>query len=372
MWPVPLFILAVLLPNLPAAGDAHPLQDLRVLVGEARPVALISGEKLRVIDRLGREFHPGERVKVRACGAGFFSLNRDRAQIPGPLRVTSSREVIRYKDSYFRGSLELRALDSRGIQIINLVGLESYLCGLVNSEMPAGWPTEALKAQAVAARTYALWKMNNSKQPYHLAATTHDQVYQGALAEGAGAVNAVLETRGWYMAHKGIPILAYYHSCCGGHTDSALEVKANDLPYLMGVSCPMCASSPKFHWRLSLSKSRLANILSKSGYLVGEVDSIYPIKRSRSGRILELEIITPRTAFFLTGEQFRKALGYGKFQSTRFQVAKQGRRFLFTGTGYGHGLGACQYGIKGMAEQGYKWRRILKHYYKNVEFQRIK
>ena len=372
MRPFSFFILLILTLPFVAVGKAHPFQVLKVLVGEEGPTSSISDEKLLVTDSLGRQFHSGVRVKFRACGTGFFTLNRDPAQIPGPLRVMSRSKVLRYKNSYFRGSLELRALDNHRIRIINYVDLETYLCGLVSSEMPASWPIEALKAQAVAARTYALWKINNSKKSYHLAATTHDQVYQGALAEGSNAVKAVLATRGWFMTHKGIPILAYYHSCCGGRTDSAREVKGITLPYLVGVACPWCASSPKFHWRLSLSKADLVSALSKSGYLVEAIDSIYPIKKTKSGRILELEIVTPQTTFFLTGEQFRKALGYRKFQSTRFRVTKKGNRFLFTGTGYGHGVGACQYGMKGMAEHGYKWRQILKHYYTGVEFRKIK
>jgi stage II sporulation protein D len=173
------------------------------------------------------------------------------------------------------------------------------------------------------------------------------------------------------MTYQGAPILAYYHSCCGGHTDSAFEIKGKDLPYLKGVECPWCVDCPKFRWNFDLNAQRLAERVSRAGYLIRSVDSLLPVRTTASGRVYELEITSPDKSFFLSGEDLREALGQQELKSTRFQVSRRNKTFHFSGTGYGHGIGACQWGMKGMAEKGHNWRQILKYYYSGVEFVKI-
>ena len=203
-------------------------------------------------------------------------------------------------------------------------------------------------------------------------AATQDQAYQGAHAEDSAAVRAVQATLHWIMTFKGAPILAYYHSCCGGHTDSASDINGKELPYLQSVSCPYCRGAPSYHWKYNISAKRLGRLLSRAGHHVPGVDQLLPLRRTPSGRIQELEVIAGDKTLFLRGEDFRSAVGYGKIKSTRFKITNSDEIFYFTGTGYGHGLGACQWGMKGMAEKGYTWREILAHYYQGVEFTQMK
>jgi stage II sporulation protein D len=250
--------------------------------------------------------------------------------------------------------------------------MDHYLCGLLSAEIPLHWPAEALKAQVVAARTYAIWKKINSENSYDLVASTLDQVYNGIGVPDPRAAQAVRDTSGWVIVYRGEPILAYYHSCCGGHTDTAWDIKKRDLPYVRGVPCPWCADSPKFRWRLGIPAKRLSRLLTRAGFLIGSVDEILPIKQTPSGRIVDLEITSPDKTLFLTGEDLRKALGYQDLKSARFLVRKRKQTFVFTGSGYGHGLGACQWGMKGMADHGHPWHQILRYYYRGVEFRRLR
>ncbi len=345
--------------------------QIRVLVGNSLSRARSSGQGLRVIDGLGRETLLGRRVTVRPTGAHSFHVTGIADKLPGPLGIVDAKNLPALSGSVFRGSFEIRSHGSGRMNVINLIDLEDYLCGLLNSEMPASWPGEALKAQAVAGRTYALWKQRHSTDRYHLVSTTQDQVYNGAAGEDHRAVAAVRDTSGWYMAYQGTPILAYYHSCCGGHTDPPAGAKAGDHPYIKGVQCRWCMDSPKFRWERTFAEKRLARALTDGGYHVDSVESVLPLTLSGSRRVLDLEVITPHTTFFMTGEQLRSTLGYAELPSTRFSVLKQSKRFLFSGTGYGHGLGACQYGMKGLAQHGLDWRKILGFYYKGVQFKRL-
>jgi stage II sporulation protein D (peptidoglycan lytic transglycosylase) len=371
MRPIFLIPLTAFLLSLSTTGTLCAFEKLRLLVGDELSGAEISGKDLTLIDGLGREFRPGNRIKIKPIGSGFYSVDGYGTALPGSLGIISENDVLQWNEAYYRGSFQVSNAGGARFYLVNLVDLESYLLGLVNSEVPSSWPLEALKAQAVAARTYALWKKANSENPYHLLTTTLDQVYHGAHVENIRSVKAVRDTAGWFMSYRGKPILAYYHSCCGGHTDSGLEIKGRDLPYLAGVPDTWCSDSPKFSWALSISSSGLAEALIKAGHRVASVDSIIVLKKTSSGRVLELKIVTPQSALILSGEDLRKVVGYQSLRSTRFEVTKRSNTFHFKGTGYGHGVGACQYGMRGLAEQGYNWRQILGHFYKGVTFTRL-
>jgi len=353
-------------------GDVRASQQLGILLGKAIPHALITGRGLHVIAGDGWTHPVGDRVTVEAVGVNRFKLNRWDKSVPGPLRIAAQSGLLEWKRNRFRGALELVSPGAGRMDIINLIGIEDYLCGIVNAEIFSDWPMEAVKAQVVAARTYAFRKKIGSDKPYDLVATTGDQVYGGASAEDARAVRAVRETRGWVITHRGEPIVAYYHSCCGGHTDSAANIKGVDLPYLKGVACPWCKNSPSFSWDFHVSARRLAQLLSGTRRRITEVDSILTIKKTPSGRIVDLEVTSPENTLFLSGEDLRRIVGYRNLRSARFEVARKGQIFLFRGTGYGHGIGACQWGMKGLAEKGHTWRQILRYYYQGVEFSRIK
>lgn len=271
-------------------------------------------------------------------------------------------------DRHFRGKLELRSATDGTILVINRIPLEDYLPGIIEAEIPARWPLEAKKAQAVAARTYALWKMGNSVNPYHLVAGVQDQAYLSRKEHDNGAIRAVRETEGIYMARSQKPILAYYHSCCGGRTDSARAIKGRDLDYISPVDCPWCKAAPRFNWEYKIPVKELVEKLNNSGYIIDKLDALNPVGATPGNRVAELELITPDTTHFIKAEELRKILGYRELRSAKFKVEIENGYCKFTGTGYGHGLGACQYGMKGMADAGKTWKQMLRFYYKGVEF----
>lgn len=352
--------------------DSSAAEEIRVLIGQAAPQVLIAGQELQVTDRAGRSARFRGRIFIQASGAERFILNRSSNIVPGPLKITTSRPTLTCNEKAFPGSLELQAGTAGHIQIINVVGLEDYLCGVINGEIASGWPLEAIKAQVVAARTYALRKKMDSDGIYDVQATTVDQVYKDGVRQDARAVRAVRETEGLVITYQGKPIIAYYHSCCGGHTDSAANIKGKDLPYVIGVPCTWCRGCPKSNWRLELSSKRVAERLASRGYSLKSVERILPVRTTVAGRIVDLEIIGPDKSVFLTGEDLREALGHMDLRSARFRVVGKHKAFVFLGEGYGHGIGACQWGMKGMAEQGYTWQQILKHYYRGVELGKIR
>ena len=130
-------------------------------------------------DAAGWTYLPGNKVVVSVSGGNRFRLNRSNTSFHGPLRLTARGGALKWRRNLFAGSFELRSRGATGIDVINVLGMDHYLCGLLSSEIPLDWPAEALKAQAVAARTYAIWKKINSENPYDLVASTLDQVYNG-------------------------------------------------------------------------------------------------------------------------------------------------------------------------------------------------
>lgn len=174
------------------------------------------------------------------------------------------------------------------------------------------------------------------------------------------------------MTYNGEPILAYYHACCGGATDSAADIKDRDLPYTASTTCRWCGDAPIYRWEFTIAARALARLIASSGRPVKQVDRVVPRRLTQSGRILELDIASPGKVVTITGEELRRIVGYQKIKSTRFVVARVGDSFRFRGTGHGHGIGACQWGMRRMAENGYSWQQILQHYYKDIAFSRLR
>ncbi|MBI2266152.1 MAG: SpoIID/LytB domain-containing protein [Armatimonadetes bacterium] len=299
-----------------------------------------------------------------------------------PMRLDGGR--------WYRGSFRVR--NERGrLSVVNVLPLESYLYSVVGSEVSPDWPLESLKAQAVAARTYALWRMEeNSQKIYDVVDTVADQVYNGYHWESSRIRQAVLATRGEVITHDGRPIKAYYHAACGGHTEDA-DYVFPDAPFLKGVICEFCRNTPHFSWSRIFDAGRVRSVLAARGIRVGPILEIKPESHSSSGRVDTLAVVHSWGTRLVAGARFRMMLGPGTLKSTRFSIAPQGmyarssgetahlpasraggrRTFRFSGRGWGHGVGMCQWGARGMANAGYTYRQILNHYYADQQIMRI-
>lgn len=248
-----------------------------------------------------------------------------------------------------------------GLQVVNVLPLEDYLTGVLGSEMPKSFPLEALKAQAVAARTYALnKKLEQYGQPFHLGSSVLSQVYKGLDAEDEHTREAVEATRGLVLTWMLQPIEAYFHSSCGGRTESGLEALGRDLPYLQAVDCP-CGALATSHWTLKLGATELKALGAAKGAAV-QVQG-----RSPTGRARRVSVGT-RVVDAVT---FRERVGYMKLKSLSFEVSKAKDGVVLEGKGFGHGAGLCQWGARVFAEKGWDYRRILAHYYPGTELQTL-
>jgi len=263
----------------------------------------------------------------------------------------------------YRGMVDI-SFGDKGILVVNELALEEYLVGLINCEVSSSWPIEAVKAQAVIARSYALFRKNLKRnEPYHLESSVLDQVYDGCLIEDSRAMRAVSETAGEVLTYNGSVIQSFYHSNCGGKTESSENVWGLRLPYLNGVTCEYCLGNPSSVWDQKLGLREIEDKLLSSGYRVSGVTGIRPGIRNSRGRLKNITVVSARGEVTLTGDQFRKALGYGVIKSTNFSVVVADGMAAFSGSGFGHGVGLCQWGAKQRALNGFSYNEILSYYY---------
>lgn len=262
--------------------------------------------------------------------------------------------------------------------------LDDYLRGVLAAEMPALYHQEALKAQAVAARTYTLKQLprygGSGSQKYKGADVSTDfadcQAFlsENEMREKWGFVSffyywarinrAVEETRGQILLYNGKIIDAVYHANSGGMTEDARYVWGSDTAYLKSIESPFDVENEKsfkstFYFAMNEIKEKLGIQQTSPD------DNIHIVKRSSSGRVLELNIAGQS----FTGIQVREKLS---LPSTKFEISSEGNIYTFTCYGKGHGVGMSQDGANGLAKNGYNYQQILKHYYKNVELRKIK
>jgi stage II sporulation protein D len=271
----------------------------------------------------------------------------------------------------YRGMAEATP-GEKGILVVNELQLEEYLVGLINCEISSAWPIEAVKAQAVIARTYALSrKRARSTSIYHLESSVIDQVYDGCEIEDSRARRGVSDTAGEVLSYNGAVIQAFYHSNCGGRTEASEHVWGRHLPYLTGVDCTYCLTSPSSTWDLKIALPELEERLKAAGHKVSGVTDIRPGIRNSRGRLKHVVIMSSRGEISLTGDQFRKAVGYNVIKSTNFTVKVENGEAGFSGLGNGHGVGLCQWGAKQRALDGFGYAEILSYYYPGTALRKL-
>jgi stage II sporulation protein D len=269
------------------------------------------------------------------------------------------------------GTIEVSHRGSK-LLVINRVGLEEYVAGVVSGEINTQWHPEALKAQAVAARTYVLYKsIENSEQPYDVVSSVQDQVYRGRAHINKRVWEAVMRTKGRVVTFDDRPIYAAYSSTAAGPTEDALYVWALDLPYLKGVECPFDEKAPRYHWRTAIPLEILEQRLRKEQFHVGAIATITPYTFTPSGRVDRIRILHSRGQTILRGQDLRRVVGYSKIFSTQFRIESFGHQIVISGRGAGHGVGMCQWGMKEMAELGYTYEAIVQYYYPGTTLRHV-
>ena len=365
--------------SLPLAAQQQPL----VLRIGGQRLALAAGEE--VVLRLAE----GELVLER--GGGVERLQAAREIWLEPASRPAEGGDFQLKQRGYRGRLQV-LVGGSGLRAINHVGLESYLPSVVGSEMPASWPQAALRAQAVAARTYAL-RQRKPADPFDLSATVSSQVYKGVDAETPSTREAVLSTRGQVLMYGSSLANAVFHSSSGGATENSGDLWSQQLPYLVSVP-DFDQASPVQAWQQRLEPEQLQQAFAE----IGGAQRIDVLSTTSTGRVRQARVSGPSGTLVVSGAQLRSRLGLrstmvrfelvpselaaselaalpplpllpeqyevGGFQP---QVQLPLPSLLAVGRGYGHGVGMSQWGALGLAQRGQSYDQILRHYYRGTE-----
>ncbi len=342
-------------------------ETIRVAIVKSAPEVTVAGDGLLVTDETGSPLVMSFPATVKPVKDGLV--------VEGKLfrRLSfSASSAVYVNNKPYRGLAELTAAD-KGILVVNQLPLEEYLVGLINCEISSAWPIEAVKAQAIIARTYALnRKAARITSPYHLESSVVDQVYEGCLIEDSRARRAVLETEGEVLTYGGAIIQAYYHSSCGGRTEASENIWGASLPYLKGVDCQYCLTSPTATaWEFKLTLQEIEERLRSAGHKVSGLYDIKPGAVNSRGRLKQVALLAAKGGGAISGEQFRKAVGYGAIKSTRFTLKNLKNEISFSGSGNGHGVGLCQWGAKQRALDGFGCGEILTYYYPGTELKKL-
>ena len=285
----------------------------------------------------------------------------------------SDNEMLRVNGRRYRDGIKV-SLNSKGnLNVINELGVEGYLYGVMTQEVSPEWPIEALKAQAVVSRTYVMKNLGKyDKEGFDLSATITSQVYGGGEAEDPRTSKAVDLTRGEVITYKGELIKSFFHSNCGGYTEDVTNAWEGEerLPYLKGRACYFCKGSHQYNWEKTIDKKVLQEKLNGNGYDVEEIEKIKILDRSPSGRVIYLKIYRQGGHLKIRASTFRMVMGPNLIKSTLFAMEHMGNRIKFYGRGWGHGVGMCQWGAKGMAERGANYRQILQYYYPETKIEK--
>lgn len=389
------------------------------------------------------ESSEGERCSVKNCTE--FKNSKDNI-LCGKMKpaerftLTQAENMpLELNGKRYTGSLNI-VKNGKYFIVVNVTDIESYLEGVLGGEVPASWPQEVLKAQAVAARTYAYIKTKTPRhKEFDLFSTTQDQVYKGDIENTKSIIDAVQATQGELLFYEDNPAETFFHSSCGGHTCDSGTVFNVELPYLSGVKCDYCSDVPT-DWRCEIDRDTLSKLLISNGVIKEELKDLKIDQVDASGRASELVAITANDKIKIRGADLRLMIGAGKQRSTLYTLkaysksgepsevntlnlklytddgtpisecnlnidtekqakwlmdqlkkdpylklsifppirmeatlttVKTNNHFLFSGKGWGHGVGMCQWGACGMAKRGSSYTQILEHYYPKCRIEKL-
>ncbi len=370
-------IVFCLFQNHSVSASREPL--IRVLISKNRNLRIRSDKSIPLIIK-GQKFSnkkiKGLTVKKENNTTSlFFDKNKQKIydlknKVKFVVKSSDGRGIWVGQKRY-SGILNLLVLDSE-ILVINILGIEKYLSSVVGSEMPAKWPLEALKAQAIASRTYALKQKGNPI--YDIDSTQKNQVYNGLESRTYKTVRAVRSTRSLVLTYKNKLINALFHSSSGGMTENSQDVWKNEYPYLSSVR-DFDRNNPKLQWKKKFSSGELQKLFPE----IGGIKKIEILNITNTGRVKNVKIFGKYGSDQISGVDIRKRMNL-KSTFMRFKFIKDKKyisdndnsnnpiekTLIVFGQGSGHGVGMSQWGARYMASKGQKAERILKHFYKGV------
>jgi len=354
------------IPPPPGAVVASPSEAtgarfIRVLLSGGTTAVVLEGESIRAwgadgrlaAEASGRVTLAAVGERIRWNGSRLFGEILDAAGAPD-LRV-GNREVVG----------RVRLLARKGTLLaIAVVPLEAYVAAVLSRETPPRFQPEALAALAVAVRTYAVGAAAKPRDTaYDVVGGVEDQVFDGLDGVAPVFREAVDRTLGLVVRYRGELARTVYHSTCGGRTEDAGSAWGKDVPYLRAQFCNDCADSPVYRWEYRMSEAEGRRVAKALGVPPGKDLRIVVAARTPTGRASRVRISSGGVSRELQATKFRKAAGYANVRSLKMEIVPVAGEWRFTGEGWGHGVGLCQFGANGMARRGAGFREILARYY---------
>lgn len=369
--------LAARAPEPPAQDPQNQKEyteaTVRVLLAEKAKSAYIkhSGKVYIYTQNLDKKYKVSAAgtLAVKALGSGKIQVGTLQAAQPIILEPAANT-VLGWNNNSYSGKIYIIPAQN-AFHLVEHAPLETYLYGVLPYEMSYTWPLEALKAQAVAARTYTLKTLEGVKnQNFDVYSDVRSQMYKGGGKQYDSVKKAVDQTRGQVLTYEDKLFFTYYHANCGGATDDvrSWNFGAKSIKPLSGASCKYDSHSKSYKWAMNVARHKVESY-AKSVGLTGALKSIKISRKTDTGRATNLIIKTAKGSKTVPCGRFRLATGIRSCKITKLDVRKNDVRF--EGKGYGHGIGMCQDGANGMAKDGKNYRKILKNYYPGAEIKTL-
>jgi stage II sporulation protein D len=264
----------------------------------------------------------------------------------------------------YRGLVEIFREQDLTLTVVNRVGIEEYIYGVLRHEVAPWWPKEAMKAQALISRTYAAYSRTiRQEEDFDVTGDVLSQVYGGAKGETRRIRKISRQTWGQVLYWQGELFPTYYSSTCGGHTEAAQELWKIDIPPLQGRPCEFCTLSKHYVWDNEIRVDLIHKKMRWRKYDVGTIRDIQVVDHTSSGRVRNLKVIHDKGHTQITAHQFRMMMGPEVVRSTQFTISRKGPSIYLKGKGWGHGVGLCQWGAFAQARRGVKYKEMLSFYY---------
>lgn len=359
------FIVLILLLLLFTLLGMSPRQEkirrnIRILLENNVHSIKLSGLILNVYDEKGillRKVNGPVWVSEQSDGVTLNRIHTKRNII----QFQSQRDILEIGENEYRGRVIIKKNDNKkGIEVINDLPLEEYLKGVIPAEMDTQAPLEALKAQAVAARTYAYYYMRQNKdKSYDMELPQNTQAYKGLKLETEITNKAIEETKGMILKYENDVYPAFFHAKCGGFTIQASKVWPKTEDMTSEVYCKPCSLKKTNEWSYTIKISDLRKKIEKCGYSIPVQSKIIFYRNSHTNRVENFRIGDQT----ISAAVLRKIVGPNQLKSTIFETSVDGSTIRFYGKGWGHGVGLCQSGAIELAKEGKSYKRILMYYY---------
>ena len=344
--------------------EIHVLDN--ILLEPAAHAASHSGSGLNVLEKI--KYLPKSIVKL----TDTHIIIGERKYKRKPIEFLASKDGdVTVNDIKYWGKIQCIPQMDNTFLVIEETNVENYLAGVLPSEMPVSWSNNTLFAQTVAARTYALYKKKKRNiEMYHV--DKLDLAYKGRLNENKKTNEIVNKSRGIIMVSDWLIFPGYFHSTCGGHTEDVAHIfKEKSIKSLSGVLCGYCTASQYYGWQTYIDKNEIAKNLKDINVDTSSPFSIRPVDLGTGGHAAAIEVKNSSGIKRIDANIFRLSIGSDKLYSTSFKTNDNAVGITFSGRGFGHGVGLCQYGSQKMGLSGFKWHEIVKHYYPGIDLVKI-